>query len=219
VNSTNETARLGEHTGVVAFARALSRDPVATESSHAVPLAGSEESRVSAESLRAAETLYREHCEFVWRNARRLGCSDDWVDDAVHEVFLVATRRLAEFEGRSSERTWLFAITFRIVQRMLRDRARQRKHIARYVQEQSPLSTDSEREAQAADYLRHLLLQLPEAQRAIVILSELEGFTSAEIAESLGAPQGSVDSRLRAARIALSRAIERERKRDERLGK
>jgi RNA polymerase sigma-70 factor (ECF subfamily) len=62
-----------------------------------------------------AEALYREHFAFVWRNARRLGCTEEWVDDAVHEVFLVATRRLEEFEGRSSIRTWLFAIAFRVV--------------------------------------------------------------------------------------------------------
>ncbi len=102
---------------------------------------------------------------------------------------------------------------------MQRDRVRQRKHVARYAQEQSPQTGDAEREAQPAEYLRHLLQELPEAHRAIVILSQLEGFTSAEIAESLGAPQGTIDSRLRAARILLSRAIQRDRKRDERLGK
>ncbi len=172
----------------------------------------------SSGPLTAAERLYREHFEFVWRNARRLGCSDEWVDDAVHEIFLVATRRLPEFEGRSSHRTWLFSITFRIVQRWRRDRARERSHLARYVQEHPAASSDAERQTQAAGYLRHLLLQLPEAQRALVVLSELEGFTSAEIAESLAVPRGTIDSRLRAAKMALSRAIERDRKRDERLG-
>jgi RNA polymerase sigma-70 factor (ECF subfamily) len=203
--------------GVAALVRVLSKGP---------PPAGPEQPQLSTrdpndattELFTTAERLYREHFEFVWRNARRLGCSDDWVDDAVHEIFLIATRRLAEFEGRSSALTWLFAITFRVVQRMQRDRARQRKHVARYVQEQQTSVDGGERAAQAAEYLRHLLAQLPEAQRAIVILSELEGFTSAEIAEALGTPQGTIDSRLRAARIALARAIERDRKRDERFG-
>jgi DNA-directed RNA polymerase specialized sigma24 family protein len=82
-------------------------------------------------ALPPAEALYREHFAFVWRNARRLGCTDDWVDDAVHEIFLVAARRLDEFEGRSSLRTWLFAITFRVVGRMKRDRARRSAHVSR----------------------------------------------------------------------------------------
>ncbi|HEY5372307.1 MAG TPA: RNA polymerase sigma factor [Polyangiaceae bacterium] len=163
-----------------------------------------------------AELLYREHFAFVWRNARRLGCTEDWLDDAVHEVFLVATRRLGEFEGRSSIRTWLFAITFRVVGRMQRDRSRQRRQTSRYVTEQPELVSDAERETEAAQYLRQLLLKLSEPQRVVLILAELEGFTSLEIAGTLGVPAGTVDSRLRAARVQLARTLERDRVRDER---
>lgn len=163
-----------------------------------------------------AEALYREHFAFVWRNARRLGCSDEWVDDAVHEVFLVAARRLAEFEGRSSLRTWLFAITFRVVGRMSRDRARRRVQVTRYAAEQPAPVANVERETEAAEYLRQLLAKLSEPQRLVLILAELEGFTSAEIAHTLSVPTGTVDSRLRAARLQLTAAIERERVRDER---
>ena len=188
--STNETAALGEQPGVgAAVQTAPARD--------------------------RAEALYREHFVFVWRNARRLGCSDDWVDDAAHEVFLVATRRLDEFEGRSSARTWLFAITFRVVGRMRRDRARRGERAKRYELEHSERVTDAARETESAQFLRYLLLQLTEPQRVVLILSELEGFTSAEIAETLGVPAGTIDSRLRAARIELARVLERERSRDQ----
>jgi RNA polymerase sigma-70 factor, ECF subfamily len=199
--------------GVPIFARTRTADLAEARS------ADEASSTAAPGRLREAERLYREHFEFVWRNARRLGCSDDWLDDAVHEIFLVATRRLPEFEGRSSERTWLFAIAYRVVQRMQRDRGRSKKHLERYARELPPAHGDAEHEAQAAEYLRRLLLELPEAQRAIVILAELEGFTSAEIAESLGVPRGTVDSRLRAARITLSRVNARERARDERFDK
>lgn len=164
-----------------------------------------------------AEALYREHFAFVWRNARRLGCSDEWVDDAVHEVFLVATRRLAEFEGRSSLRTWLFAITFRVVGRMGRDRARRRVHDTRYAAEQSKPAHDAERQNEAAQYLRVLLSKLSEPQRLVLILAELEGFTSAEIAETLSVPVGTVDSRLRSARLQLAQVLKRDRLRAERI--
>jgi RNA polymerase sigma-70 factor (ECF subfamily) len=163
-----------------------------------------------------AELLYREHFAFVWRNARRLGCTEDWLDDAVHEVFLVATRRLSEFQGRSGIRTWLFAITFRVVARMQRDRSRQRRQTNRYVSEQPEPVSDAARETEAAEYLRQLLLKLSEPQRVVLILAELEGFTSLEIADTLGVPVGTVDSRLRAARIQLARTLERDRARDER---
>ena len=113
------------------------------------------------------EALYRENHAFVWRNARRLGAQEDWVDDAVHEVFLVATRRLHEFEGRSSVKTWLFAITFRVVQRLQRDKFRQQRHTARYVREQPPAVVDAASETERAEYLRYLLALLPNPQRAI----------------------------------------------------
>ncbi|MES1189036.1 MAG: RNA polymerase sigma factor [Myxococcales bacterium] len=169
--------------------------------------------------LLSAEALYRQNYAFVWRNARRLGAGDDWVDDAVHEVFLVATRRLAEFEGRSSPQTWLFAITFRVVQRLRRDRARQQQQTERFAREVGSPVANAADENEAAQYLRHLLSLLPDAQRVVLILAELEGFTSAAIAESLGVPAGTVDSRLRAARAQLARLIERERVRDERWNK
>lgn len=164
-----------------------------------------------------AEQMYREQHAFVWRNVRRLGCADEWIDDAVHEVFLVATRRLSEFQGRSSLRTWLFAIAYRVVARMQRDRSRQRRHTQRYAAERPEPVADAERENEAAQYLRQLLLKLSEAQRLVLILAELEGFTSVEIAETLGVPVGTVDSRLRAARAQLHRVFERERAKDERL--
>lgn len=167
---------------------------------------------------RAGQDLYIRHFEFVWRNARRLGCSDEWVEDAVHEVFLVATRRLAEFEGRSSARTWLFAITRNVVLRMQRDRARRRQHLSRYAAEQAPAVTHPSDQNEAAAYLRYLLQQLPEDLRAVVILAELEGFSTAELAESLEVPRGTIDSRLRKARIALSEALARDRARERRFG-
>jgi RNA polymerase sigma-70 factor, ECF subfamily len=171
---------------------------------------------LSAELEGAATTLYREHFAFVWRNARRLGCEEDWVDDAVHEIFVVATRRLGEFEGRSSERTWLFAITFRVVQRMRRDRTRQREHLVRYARELPPATADASQDTEAAEYLRYLLGHLPQTQQLVLILAELEGFTATEIAETLGIPLGTVHSRLRAAKQHLTRLIERESPRDER---
>ena len=200
-NSTNESARLGEQMGVPGSALALAECPD------------------PAETQAAAEALYRENYAFVWRNARRLGASEAWVDDAVHEVFLVATRRLHEFEGRSSTKTWLFAITFRVVQRMQRDRSRQQRNAARYLREQPPGVADAGSETERAEYLRYLLGLLPDPQRVVLILAELEGFTSAGIAEVLGIPAGTVDSRLRAARLALTRVVEREQLRDERWKK
>lgn len=175
------------------------------------PAAPEVEPHLPAEVERAVSALYREHYAFVWRNARRLGCGDDWLDDAVHEVFLVVSRQLAEFEGRASMRTWLFAITLRVVQRLRRDRSRRRSHLERYTSERPASVIDGARETETAQYLRYLLGLLPEAQRMVLILVELEGFTSLEVAETLGVPAGTVHSRLRTAKLSLAKVIEQER--------
>jgi DNA-directed RNA polymerase specialized sigma24 family protein len=53
--------------------------------------------------------------------------SSVWVDDIAQGTFVVAARRLAEFEGRSSIKTWLFAITLRVVQSHRRWSRRQKR--------------------------------------------------------------------------------------------
>lgn len=165
----------------------------------------------------AVARLYHEHQPFVWRNARRLGCADEWVDDAVQEVFLVAARRLHELTAESDTRGWLFAIVFRVMQRMQRDRARYRARIHRYSETRSDARAASpEDTSQAARQLRELLAMLNEEQRVVVILIELEGMTSAEVARVLRVPPGTVDSRLRAARKQLQQFLERQRASDER---
>lgn len=158
--------------------------------------------------------FYTEHFDFVWRNAMRVGCQEDWVEDAVHEVFVVATRKRHDFEGRSGIRTWLFAITYRVVLRMQRDRARHARRLRGLALEHQDLARSSASpRAEDARYLRQLLARLDESKRVIVILTELEGMTSKEIAEVLGLKQGTVDSRLRAARQELLAMVERERAR------
>ncbi len=190
----------------------------------AVPAARSEEAQptsagtgtLPAEIERAIDELYRRQHAFVWRNARRLGCGDDWVDDAVHEAFLVAARRLPELDGLKSERSWLFAIVLRVVQRLVRNRVRQRGYLRRFAAEQPPGVVNGGSAFESAEYLRHFLGQLPEEQQLVLILIELEGFTSAEVAENLRIPAGTVHSRLRAARLQLARLVERDRESDER---
>ena len=44
--------------------------------------------------------IYREYFAFVHRSLRRLGTPEHALEDACQDVFLVAMRRLDEFEGR-----------------------------------------------------------------------------------------------------------------------
>jgi RNA polymerase sigma-70 factor (ECF subfamily) len=157
------------------------------------------------------EAIYREHHGFVWRNARRLGADPAVLDDIVHEVFMVVARRLHEFRGEAQMHTWLFAITYHVIQRLKRDRARYARRLDDYGKTCESQTIGNESGSEEAGYqLRQMLLRLSEPKRLVFIMAELEGMTSAEIGQCLKMNTGTVDSRLRAARQELQRMIERD---------
>jgi RNA polymerase sigma-70 factor, ECF subfamily len=196
-----ETAELGKRTYVSSCTHSAGSAESAVEQNRATP------------AVDELERVYREHHDFVWRNARRLGCPSESVDDVTHEVFLVVARRLVEFEHRSSERTWLFAITYHTVRRWLRDsKRRQHGHLGFALVQL--VSSSPHQKTDAAETLHRLLSDLNESERVVFILCELEGMTAVEVGEFLALRPCTVDSRLRTARGKLSRLAERERQRE-----
>src|SRR5215510_14350310 len=81
----------------------------------------------------AFRDFYRDNVEFVWRAAKRLGVSDDAVDDVVQHVFLVAHRRFdsSRLEDSSPRwaKTWLFAILSHTVREHRRSNRRKSPHL------------------------------------------------------------------------------------------
>jgi RNA polymerase sigma-70 factor (ECF subfamily) len=136
-----------------------------------------------------------------------LGVSPDAADDAVQDVFVVAHRRLADFEARSGPRTWLFAIAMRVVSDHKRSKRRRLNLLerAQTVEHQpacSPFDTTADAELRRA--LLGALESLPEEQRIAFALAELEELTVPEIASALGIKLNTVYSRLRVARRAVA---------------
>lgn len=158
------------------------------------------------------EEIYEEHFDFVWRSLRRLGVPLGALDDATQEVFLVVHRRLGEFEGRSSLKTWLFAIAARVAQRHFR--TAQRRPVEALADHDVPdpsQCTPQEQLAQreAMQVLYELLATLTYDQRAVFVMAELEQMTAPEIGAALGVPLNTVYSRLRAARRDFEAALKR----------
>jgi RNA polymerase sigma-70 factor (ECF subfamily) len=164
------------------------------------------------------DAIYREHFPFVWRSAKRLGTLDASLDDVVQEVFVIVHRRLGEFEGRSSLRTWLFGITLRVVRDHRRSVARKSP--------QGSVDPDSLRTSTAgpgdamerAEAVRalHLILDaMDDERREVFVMAELEGMTMPEIAATLAINVNTAYARLRTARAEFEAALERHRARDE----
>lgn len=162
-----------------------------------------------AANLEPSETLsaaladaYEAHFDFVWRSLRRLGVPADMLEDAVQDVFVVAAKKIEQFEGRAKLRTWLFAIAQRVAQRKRRDRFRhlRRNEAVAAEHQHAPRQDDTMAAKDAADTLSAMLDQLDDAQRLVFVLVEAEGMTAVEVAASLETNVNTVYSRLRSAR-------------------
>jgi len=162
------------------------------------------------------DALYREHFRFAWRSVRRLGFEGSAIDDVLQDVFLVVHRRLADFEGRSSAKTWLYGIIRRVVadhRRTLRRKPALAGDAARgdldalADAEQGPEACAEQ--AERVRILHLCLAKLDDDKREVFVLAELEGLTLAEIGEALDVNPNTIASRLRAARREFEAALER----------
>lgn len=189
-------------------------------SGRAFSITGGAPTRHSARGVKAAaqelEAIYDEHFDFVWRSLRRLGVEPGSLDDALQDVFLVVHRRLAEFEARSSLKTWLFGICMRVASDYLRKRRHRPlgNETDPDLPDGAPDPLEQAARGEAVAFLDAQLAALAPDKRAVFILSELEDMSCPEIAEAVGANVNTVMSRLKAARTEFEAAVKRHRARD-----
>src|SRR5262245_18952173 len=156
--------------------------------------------------------IYREHFPFVWRCLRRFGVHPSSLDDAAQDVFVVVHRRLAEFEGRSSVRTWLFVIAVRVARNHTRSQTRRGLDVTLDLElpDREGMSPDEVAQRRSASLILHTALTgMNEQLRLIFVLAELEDFTLKEISDALDMNPNTVATKLRKARKDLEKALER----------
>ena len=168
---------------------------------------------------RAASTVrevFDEHAGYVWRTFRHLGISEADVPDLCQEVFVVVHRKLGEFEGRSSLKTWLYGICLRVAadHRRRAHVRHERAHADPAEHWAAPGSFGPDARVEARARLHALLSELDDDKRAVLVLYELEGLTMKEVAEVVGCPLQTAYSRLQAARAQVQASIARLRARE-----
>ena len=158
--------------------------------------------------------LYDAHFTFVWRSLRRLGVRESDVVDLTQKVFLTAYFKQAEFEGRSSITTWLFGICQRVASDYRRS-APIRREIATDAAQLNAYAASGDDIAASTELRQRrrlvsaILDKLPEAQRLVFVMFELEELSGQEIAKLLEISVGTVRSRLRLARETFQREVRR----------
>ena len=161
------------------------------------------------------ELVYEEHFSFVWRSLRGLGVQPALLDDAVQEVFLVVHRRGEDFERRSSLRTWLFGIAYRVAANFRRSaKRRPTEPLSGELLSEHPSPEQHAERAETARFVERFLSRIEPDQRAVFIACMLEEMSVPEAAEALGVNVNTMSSRLRAVRSKFTEALaKRETKR------
>lgn len=155
------------------------------------------------------EAMFRANHELVWRTLCRLGLSKDAAADATQQAFLIAAERLSDIRT-GCERAFVLNTALRI------GRAAGRKASRCDLSDDMDIhphhSASRENAAQqvgSRSLLDQILAGMDSELIATFVLFELEGMSTAEIAETLEVPPGTVASRLRRAREAFRTKVAR----------
>ena len=122
-------------------------------------------------------------------------------EDAVQDTFVAVARALPGFRGDSNVKTWVHRIAIRIAVKM---RAKRKPTDELDDQLPAPLRDHAE-----LDGMTRAIAALSFEHRVVLSLFAIAGLTHAEVAETLGIPEGTVWSRLHHAKKQLAALVTR----------
>jgi RNA polymerase sigma-70 factor (ECF subfamily) len=137
----------------------------------------------------------------------------DEAADLVQEVLILLVRKLQVYRGESRFLTWLYAVTRNQAIEAHRKRGRQLRKMEHFTAKGSPGSSvppaqDSRiDEGRVRELVTGFLTELPQRQREVFQMAELQGLSSQEIGEVLGLGPGGVRAALFKARRTLRKRI------------
>jgi len=188
-------------------------------------MSGDAEDRALVERLKtgeeqALEALYRRYSARVYRQASILLRNDAEAEEITQEVFLTLYTKAKTFRGEAAFSTWLYRLTLNAALTRLRRRKKAQEvsyedYLPRYEPDGHHLggegsvvdwSHDVEKQVAGKELQRILqqaLDQLRPMDKAVVVLSDLEGIPNREIGKTLGLSVPAVKTRLHRARLFL----------------
>jgi RNA polymerase sigma-70 factor (ECF subfamily) len=172
-------------------------------------------SQVLAGQTALFEVLMRRYNERLYRAARAILRDEREAEDVMQQAYVNAYSHLRQFDGRSSFATWLTRIA---VHEALARARRRGRYMTLDADDLSPLefpmrmtsTPDPERQAFARELgalLESAIDRLPDGSREVFMLRQVEGMSTAEVADTLGLSDDVVKTRLSRARATLRRDL------------
>lgn len=173
----------------------------------------------------AMERLILKYQNRIYNVILKMCVNPDDAAELTQETFVKVIQSIDKFEGRSSFYTWAFRIavnlTLNYCQRSARiavqsldaeecrNPAQARQVLKEFLSDEtSPDPAAVAQNKELCEVAMQSLMKLDEAQRAVIVLRDIEGMNYAQIAKVLGIELGTVRSRLSRARARLREIIE-----------
>jgi RNA polymerase sigma-70 factor (ECF subfamily) len=174
-------------------------------------------------STAAFETIVERHRDHVFGLALRMLNSAEDAAEVAQDTFLSAYRNLSSFRGDAQVGSWLYRIAANsALMRLRRRRIRhtvetrgdepsfnERGSLLDTVADWKPTAENAILDAELRTAIEAAAAQLPDEQREVFVLRDLEGMAYEEIASLTGSSLAAIKSRLHRARLSLRAAIDR----------
>ena len=160
--------------------------------------------------LAGFEQIIRQYERMVLVTALRLLGNMADAQDASQEVFLKLYRNLDKAGKDGNFSGWLYRVTVNVCHDL-----RKKRPAAATMEDASAVEAagaDPQQEAVTAERRRVLelsLRMLPEKERAALVLRDLEGLSTQEVADALGSSEATVRSQVSKARVKVKDFVER----------
>lgn len=158
----------------------------------------------------ALESLLSSIAPTVRRFGLRMCRHDADADEVLQDTLLAVTKNLPAFEGKSSLASWVFTLARTACNR----RRRGMKNAPHTAAEDAPEPIDAgdtpeERAAhrQLVARVEEAIASLPDEQREVLLLRDVEGLSAADAAAAIGISVDALKSRLHRARAALEQRV------------
>jgi RNA polymerase sigma-70 factor, ECF subfamily len=152
--------------------------------------------------------LIEQHRDRMWAVALRTLRDPEEAADALQDAFISAYRRAGSFRADAQITTWLHRIVVNAcLDRIRRRQARPQVPLPETGPDEPVDPRDPIHERETRLVVNQALAELPDHQRAPIVLVDVEGYSVAETAQLLGISEGTVKSRAARGRARLAKIL------------